>query len=396
MARHGATPHPWLRTFVDSYWASARDLSRIGGFTVTPDQTIELLFCADPVTVIDARGRAALPVCSVIGLLDAPIRLESDGVLRCASARLHAWAKGPLLGETATARGWHDATPIFAELVEPVLSALREERWIDLWQSFDAALIPRLEQARSASQAREFVKVTPPRAAEVGKAHGIGPRQVERNVRALTRTSPKQLASLARFQRARDALWERPDASLAALAASTGYADQAHLSREFKRYAGVTPRQFVLDSRKIRAWHAGALKVAIVQDERRARPQNPRMKIKLASINLETATPQTAKRFYIDVLEMVEDHERSHGDAFVYLRSEGCDITLATPEHAAGAEPSRTVELGFEVDDIDEARRRFERAGVTDVAAKSMGWGEVLEARDADGNRVIVYRFARG
>ncbi len=120
------------------------------------------------------------------------------------------------------------------------------------------------------------------------------------------------------------------------------------------------------------------------------------MKIKLASINLETADPQKSKRFYLDLLGMEENKERSHGDAFVYLAGGGCDITIATPEQGIAAEPSRTMELGFEVDDIEEARARFARAGYNDVESKSMGWGEVLETRDADGHRVIVYQFTRG
>ncbi len=105
---------------------------------------------------------------------------------------------------------------------------------------------------------------------DVGDAHGISRRQVERNVKALTGTSPKQLANLARFQRVRDALWANPDAGLAALAAEVGYADQPHLTRQFKRYAGVTPRQFQAQMARLRAWHeaedAPSREVAIVQD----------------------------------------------------------------------------------------------------------------------------------
>jgi catechol 2,3-dioxygenase-like lactoylglutathione lyase family enzyme len=120
------------------------------------------------------------------------------------------------------------------------------------------------------------------------------------------------------------------------------------------------------------------------------------MKIKLATVNLETAHPQISKRFYIDGLGMREELERSHGEGFVYLTSDGCDLTLATPEHASAAEPSRTMEIGFEVDDIAEARARLAAAGFSDVSEKSMGWGEVLETHDGDGYRVILYRFTGG
>lgn len=120
------------------------------------------------------------------------------------------------------------------------------------------------------------------------------------------------------------------------------------------------------------------------------------MKIKLASINLEVADPERSQRFYIDALGMVEDARRSHPPGFVYLRSEGCDMTLTTPEKASGAEPSRTMELGFEVDDLGAMRQRLGALGVADLREQSMGWGEAIELCDPDGHRVIVYAFRKG
>ncbi len=115
--------------------------------------------------------------------------------------------------------------------------------------------------------------------------------------------------------------------------------------------------------------------------------------IKLATINLESADPQRAKRFYIQLLSLTEDTRRSHGDAFVYLQSEGCDLTIATPE--APGTPGRTIELGFETDDLASAEARFRAAGVT-IQANSMGWGDAFETRDPDGHRVVVYALKRG
>jgi catechol 2,3-dioxygenase-like lactoylglutathione lyase family enzyme len=117
------------------------------------------------------------------------------------------------------------------------------------------------------------------------------------------------------------------------------------------------------------------------------------MKTKLASINLEVADPEQSKRFYLDVLGMVEDTRRSHPPAFVYLRSEGCDMTLASPHEASSAEPSPTMELGFEVDDLVAMKARLSDHGVADFREESMGWGQALELRDRDGYRVVIYKF---
>jgi len=117
------------------------------------------------------------------------------------------------------------------------------------------------------------------------------------------------------------------------------------------------------------------------------------MKTKLASINLEVADPEQSKRFYLDVLGMVEDTRRSHPPGFVYLRSDGYDMTLASPQQVSGAEPSRTMELGFEVDDLAAMKAHLAVGGTRDYREESMGWGEALELRDHDGHRVLIYAF---
>ena len=117
------------------------------------------------------------------------------------------------------------------------------------------------------------------------------------------------------------------------------------------------------------------------------------MKTRLATINLQVADPHRSKRFYLDVLGMAEDARRSHPPTFVYLRSDGCDVTIATPPEATGAQPSRTIELGFEVDDLAAMKAHLSALGIADYREESMGWGQALELRDHDGHRVLVYSF---
>jgi catechol 2,3-dioxygenase-like lactoylglutathione lyase family enzyme len=117
------------------------------------------------------------------------------------------------------------------------------------------------------------------------------------------------------------------------------------------------------------------------------------MKIKLASVNLEVADPERSKQFYLDVLGMAEDTQRSHRQDFIYLTSEGCDMTLAKSQNGTGAQPSRTMELGFEVDDLAAMKTHLSRHGTSNFREESMGWGDAVELRDGDGYRVVVYAF---
>jgi catechol 2,3-dioxygenase-like lactoylglutathione lyase family enzyme len=123
--------------------------------------------------------------------------------------------------------------------------------------------------------------------------------------------------------------------------------------------------------------------------------EDPAVRARLATINLQVASPERSKRFYVDVLGMAEDAERSHPPSFVYLRTEGCDVTLATPPESSGAEPSCTIELGFEVGDIAAMRAQLSAQKVRNLREESMGWGQAIELRDPDGHRVLVYSFER-
>jgi AraC-like DNA-binding protein len=67
----------------------------------------------------------------------------------------------------------------------------------------------------------------------------VGERRLHRHCQAAVGYGPKMLERVLRFQRARRLA--RDVTSLASLAAEAGYADQAHLTRECRRLAGVTP-----------------------------------------------------------------------------------------------------------------------------------------------------------
>lgn len=71
---------------------------------------------------------------------------------------------------------------------------------------------------------------------------GASERSLQRLVLAATGRSPGYWKGLARIRRAALALSGM--APLAAIAADHGYADQAHMSREFKRWFDLSPSRF--------------------------------------------------------------------------------------------------------------------------------------------------------
>lgn len=116
-----------------------------------------------------------------------------------------------------------------------------------------------------------------------------------------------------------------------------------------------------------------------------------RMMITLHTVNLEVADPTASKRFYTDALGMIENPQRSDLPDFVYLESANCHLTLAKREHANGEPCSRTMELGFLVDDLATLRANLMEKNVDGFRPQKMDWGDVIEGHDPDGHRVIVY-----
>jgi AraC-like DNA-binding protein len=70
---------------------------------------------------------------------------------------------------------------------------------------------------------------------------GLAERTIRRQCHEAFGFGPKALDRILRFQRFLKLVRDAPSADLAGLAALTGYSDQAHLSREARCLAGVTP-----------------------------------------------------------------------------------------------------------------------------------------------------------
>lgn len=150
---------------------------------------------------------------------------DAAPVLGRASARLHE--------RVADARRWPDA---FA-LVAQYLVAARRSR--------DASVRPEvaygwhlLERSRGRMPVRALADRI-----------GVSARHLTTLFRRELGRTPKTVAMLMRFEYATNriaATVRRPQGiDLAGIAADAGYADQAHLTREFVRFAGVPPRAWL-------------------------------------------------------------------------------------------------------------------------------------------------------
>lgn len=190
-----------------------------------------------------------MPSASLRGLTLTPQRAVSLGSTKALSVALYPWAarqlfgwdfsastlnlslKHPLLARAVSALLRLDAWDEARQLVEDWLLGLLSERGREPSAGARAAgqLYTTLGQARIGTLAEEFE---------------LSQRQLERQFVAEVGVNAKTLARLIRFEEVRNRLWLYPDVSLAQLAYELGFADQAHLTREFRAMTFMTPRRF--------------------------------------------------------------------------------------------------------------------------------------------------------
>jgi methylphosphotriester-DNA--protein-cysteine methyltransferase len=205
---------------------------------ILPDACVDIVYAGGRLTV---AGPATGPV-----LADIPAGAETLGV------RFRIGAAGPALGVPA------------GELLDASIAL--EDLWgadaARLAERIDAAATPAEQLAALATAIRDDAAPDPlVRAAATGtprEALGIGDRQLRRRFADAVGYGPKTLERVLRFQRFLT-LATKGDADLARLALEAGYADQAHLTRECTRLAGLPPAALLAEG----AFAAGERFVAL-------------------------------------------------------------------------------------------------------------------------------------
>lgn len=107
-----------------------------------------------------------------------------------------------------------------------------------------ATLPARCDRA-AVERARQFLEAATDRvvrSAELERITGLTRYDLARQFRSVLGTSPHRYALMRRLTKARRAL--RPDRSLADIALTAGFADQAHFTRRFKAAYGITPARY--------------------------------------------------------------------------------------------------------------------------------------------------------
>jgi len=200
---------------------------------VVPDACVDLIWSGERL--------------SIAGPDTGPRIVQLDPGTRLVGARLRAGAAGAVLGRPASEI--RDLSPDAAEVLgRDVAAALLDQL---LAGSDPHSLLMRALELRGLREPDPLVRAAisalgrpQARVGSVADELGVSARHLQRRVSDAVGYGPKMLARVLRFRRMW-ALWPGP---LVELALEAGYADQAHMTTEVTRLAGVSPVRFLKDS----------------------------------------------------------------------------------------------------------------------------------------------------
>ncbi|TRW26449.1 AraC family transcriptional regulator [Flavobacterium zepuense] len=244
-----------LKDAIKCFWYEKRNFGK-QGFEVVPDGYTEIIFYfGDRLSISDKDGLKPLPSPFMIGLLNNPVAFYSENTVEIIAIRCYPWAVFNLLGLPSNKSGVsvfeHPVASLQPDLQECINSEKIDEA-VNLLQHYLGIMPPHSVpngMLNKAGAAMRKANGTLPVNEVAGAAHATI-RTLERKFKESSGHTVKDISGLIRFEQVRNQLLLYPDANLAGLAEELGYADQSHLSREFKRYCGTTPAAFARKAKK--------------------------------------------------------------------------------------------------------------------------------------------------
>lgn len=250
-------PPEELRDIIKCFWYNTGDFGELqSSFDVMPDGYAEIIFYFGSISAISHNGDLQpVPSPFMMGLLNQPAVFYTKNRLQIIGVRCFPWTVFDLLGLPSGKEGVHIFEHPIAQLqstlnnlidANKIEEAVTEAKQYFLNTRAQVAVDSMLFKAGVAM--REANGTMP--VSQVAAAANATVRTLERNFKQSSGYTVKDVSGLMRFEQVRNQLWLNPDTNLAGLAHELGYTDQAHLSKEFKRYSGTTPGAFARKAKK--------------------------------------------------------------------------------------------------------------------------------------------------
>ena len=276
-----------LAGIVTAYWRVFGDGLSVPSSAVLPDGHVELVFnLGDPVGLVGPAFCGLQPDRAVVGPLSKALRLDYRGLVNTFGIRFHPARGAGSLGKTATelAERLLPLARVCTRLDRASAQLLKDHARVETdacRHALDQVLLDQLRYALPpdipviAAVDRLTDSDVMPLVKELAYESHISARQLQRRFRTAVGMTPKRFVRVVRFARVWQLASMSPHSTWAALAAEHGFADQAHLVREFRAFGAEPPTHVFTpdwyDATEITRASGPAKDVRSVQDSLRKR-----------------------------------------------------------------------------------------------------------------------------
>jgi len=231
------TSPPDLAPFVECFWIS--EIESDGCQRILPDGCLDLLFFSRGNQLVDAQVVGAMTRFQDVRLRARESILGIRFLPGMAGACLRCDI--PSLNDRAAS--------LESVLGRPAITLLKDLGRCSSIEARVEKLAPRLVTCSKVSEVQHAIAELVRRRGHLSvtgfaDAAGLGDRQLRRACYRYSGLGPKQLSRILRFRHASN-LVRQGMKDFAGLALDCGYYDQAHLIRDFRDLAGITPARYM-------------------------------------------------------------------------------------------------------------------------------------------------------
>jgi AraC-like DNA-binding protein len=244
-------PAAQLRPYIKCYWVMQKHYAPGEQERVMPESCFELMFQRDGRFTLQG---SALPELFIIGHLQGAIYLDGTSELTQFCARIWPWGLPPF-GKLDALQGKKtaDAAVVLHASTTDLIENLKNATEETFTSAFDEYFLTQLLHWRFTgdviAQATEYIRLHQGvvKIKDLADYCFTSQRTLERSFNKEFHQAPQEMAAKVRFEQVRNSIIRQPRVSLADLAARFGYADQAHLTKDFRRFTGMLPSAFAKD-----------------------------------------------------------------------------------------------------------------------------------------------------
>lgn len=239
-------PAPVLRPYVDGYGILSGNIPAAETITLLPDGGIHLVLnMGEPIQSLTSRSSLPPEEVFLVGTLLRCEVQQLHGEVRLFIIRFHPGGFTHFF-DAGMLNGLHNRFDCFDRRHFPEIRNVL----FDFPRAVDWFLLSRMAAPRN--PLREVAKHIEARMGRVplealARRHGYSERTLEREFRKQLGVTPVEFINLNRFRQALRRIQAPGFAEkLSDIAFDCGYYDQAHMAREFRRFAGVPPSDLIL------------------------------------------------------------------------------------------------------------------------------------------------------